>query len=257
MSEPSTSVAPPPAIEVDRLTKLYGNLTAVDSLSFTVAPGEVFGLVGPNGAGKTTTLRSLCGIIRPTTGSIRITGHDIVNDPVAAKRTLAFIPDEPQLFEYLTVSEHLQFIARIYGVSDAPARSAALLAELELTDKRDALPSELSRGMRQKLAIACGLLHRPRVLMLDEPLTGLDPMGIRKMKATITARAREGTAVLLSSHLLQLVEELCSRILIIQSGRLVAIGAMDDIIADRPQLAGRGLEDVFLALTGDGDAAAR
>ena len=258
MSEPSAStVAPPPAIEVDRLTKLYGNLTAVDSLSFTVAPGEVFGLVGPNGAGKTTTLRSLCGIIRPTTGSIRITGHDIVNDPVAAKRTLAFIPDEPQLFEYLTVSEHLQFIARIYGVSDAPARSAALLAELELTDKRDALPSELSRGMRQKLAIACGLLHRPRVLMLDEPLTGLDPMGIRKMKATITARAREGTAVLLSSHLLQLVEELCSRILIIQSGRLVAIGAMDDIIADRPQLAGRGLEDVFLALTGDGDAAAR
>jgi len=257
VSEPSTSVAPPPAIEVDRLTKLYGNLTAVDSLSFTVAPGEVFGLVGPNGAGKTTTLRSLCGIIRPTTGSIRITGHDIVNDPVAAKRTLAFIPDEPQLFEYLTVSEHLQFIARIYGVSDAPARSAALLAELELTDKRDALPSELSRGMRQKLAIACGLLHRPRVLMLDEPLTGLDPMGIRKMKATITARAREGTAVLLSSHLLQLVEELCSRILIIQSGRLVAIGAMDDIIADRPQLAGRGLEDVFLALTGDGDAAAR
>lgn len=257
MSEPSTSVAPPPAIEVDRLTKLYGNLTAVDSLSFTVAPGEVFGLVGPNGAGKTTTLRSLCGIIRPTTGSIRITGHDIVNDPVAAKRTLAFIPDEPQLFEYLTVSEHLQFIARIYGVGDAPARSAPLLAELELTDKRDALPSELSRGMRQKLAIACGLLHRPRVLMLDEPLTGLDPMGIRKMKATITARAREGTAVLLSSHLLQLVEELCSRILIIQSGRLVAIGAMDDIIADRPQLAGRGLEDVFLALTGDGDAAAR
>ena len=257
MSEPSTSVAPPPAIEVDRLTKLYGNLTAVDSLSFTVAPGEVFGLVGPNGAGKTTTLRSLCGIIRPTTGSIRITGHDIVNDPVAAKRTLAFIPDEPQLFEYLTVAEHLQFIARIYGVGDAPARSAPLLAELELTDKRDALPSELSRGMRQKLAIACGLLHRPRVLMLDEPLTGLDPMGIRKMKATITARAREGTAVLLSSHLLQLVEELCSRILIIQSGRLVAIGAMDDIIADRPQLAGRGLEDVFLALTGDGDAAAR
>ena len=257
MSEPSTSVAPPPAIEVDRLTKLYGNLTAVDSLSFTVAPGEVFGLVGPNGAGKTTTLRSLCGIIRPTTGSIRITGHDIVNDPVAAKRTLAFIPDEPQLFEYLTVSEHLQFIARIYGVGDAPARSAPLLAELELTDKRDALPSELSRGMRQKLAIACGLLHRPRVLMLDEPLTGLDPMGIRKMKATITARAREGTAVLLSSHLLQLVEELCSRILIIQGGRLVAIGAMDDIIADRPQLAGRGLEDVFLALTGDGDAAAR
>jgi ABC-2 type transport system ATP-binding protein len=246
-----------PAIEVDRLTKRYGDLAAVSELSFHVAPGEVLGLVGPNGAGKTTTLRSLCGIIRPTGGTIRIAGYDIVRDAVRAKAQLAFIPDEPQLFEYLTVEEHLRFIGRLYGVPDAASRIDPLLAELELVEKRRAFPGELSRGMRQKLAIACGLLHRPRALILDEPLTGLDPAGIRKMKATILARAREGAAVLLSSHLLHLVEELCTRILVIQGGRLVVIGAIEEIVAGRPQLAGRGLEEVFLALTGDGEPGPR
>ncbi|HEX6535668.1 MAG TPA: ABC transporter ATP-binding protein [Gemmatimonadaceae bacterium] len=246
-----------PVIEVEGLTKLYDDLTAVDGLSFRVASGEVLGLVGPNGAGKTTTLRSLCGIIRPTRGAIRVAGHDIVRDPVPAKRALAFIPDEPQLFEYLTVTEHLRFVGRVYGVSDAPARIGPLLDELELSDKRDALPGELSRGMRQKLAIACGLLHEPRALILDEPLTGLDPAGIRKMKATIVARSRAGAAVVLSSHLLHLVEELCTRLLVIQGGRLVAFGAIGDIVAERPQLAGRGLEDIFLALTGADEPARR
>jgi ABC-2 type transport system ATP-binding protein len=238
------------AIEVHGLTKLYGELAAVRDLSFGVAAGEVLGLVGPNGAGKTTTLRSLCGIVRPTSGTIRIDGHDLARDAVRAKRALAFIPDEPQLFDYLTVTEHLRFIARLYTVTDADARIPPLLHELELDEKRDAFPTELSRGMRQKLAIACGLLHAPRVLILDEPLTGLDPAGIRRMKATIVARARAGAAVVLSSHLLQLVEELCTRILIIHEGRIVAIGALEDIIAERPQLAGRGLEEIFLALTG-------
>jgi ABC-2 type transport system ATP-binding protein len=245
-----------PAIDVQNLTKLYGDLTAVRDLSFRVEPGEVLGLVGPNGAGKTTTLRSLCGIIRPTSGTVRIAGHDIVHDPVRAKSALAFIPDEPHLFEYLTVEEHLRFIGRIYGVPDALERMGPLLSELELTEKRGALPGELSRGMRQKLAIACGLLHDPSALILDEPLTGLDPAGIRKMKATIRARAREGTAVVLSSHLLHLVEELCTRLLVIQGGQLVAIGALDEIIAERPQLAGHGLEEIFLALTGEGEPAA-
>ena len=244
-------------IEVERLTKLYGDLVAVSDLSFSVAPGEVLGLVGPNGAGKTTTLRSLCGIIRPTSGAIRIAGHDLAVDPVRAKAALAFVPDEPQLFEYLTVEEHLEFIARLYGVLDARERIPPLLEELELSEKSRTMPGELSRGMRQKLAIACALLHRPTALMFDEPLTGLDPAGMRRMKATIVARAREGAAVVLSSHLLTLVEELCTRILIIQGGRLVAIGAIEDIIAERPQLAGRGLEDIFLALTGDGEPAPR
>jgi ABC-2 type transport system ATP-binding protein len=236
-------------IEVDALTRRYGDFTAVDGLSFAVAPGEVVGLVGPNGAGKTTTLRCLVGIIRPTSGSVRIAGHDLLHEPVAAKAALAFVPDEPHLFPHLTVQEHLRFIGRIYDVADVAARAAELLQELELADRRDSLPDELSRGMKQKLAIACGLLHDPRALLLDEPLTGLDPAAIRRMKRTILARAADGAAVILSSHLLGLVEELCSRILVIQQGRMVAMGSMHDIVGSRPELAGRGLEDVFLALT--------
>src|ERR1044071_9541442 len=141
-------------ISVRELSKLYGDFTAVRSLSFDVAPGEVLGLVGPNGAGKTTTLRSISGIIPPTRGSTAIAGHDLQHDPVPAKRALAFIPDEPHLFDYLTVDEHLRFIARLYGVADAAARIGPLLEELELLDKRTAMPNELSRGMKQKLAIA-------------------------------------------------------------------------------------------------------
>ena len=238
-------------IDVIEYTKLYGDTVAVQSLSFRVAPGDVLGLVGPNGAGKTTTLRALAGSLQPTTGSIRIADIDLHTDPVAAKSRLAFIPDDPQLFDYLTVTEHLQFVARLYGVHDAAPRIPVLLEELELTAKKDALPTELSRGMKQKLAIACGLLHRPSALLLDEPLTGLDPVGIRRMKETIAARAREGAAVILSSHLLHLVEELCTRLLVIRQGQAVALGTIAEIVAARPELAGRSLEEMFIALTGD------
>jgi len=236
-------------IRVDQLRKLYGTFTAVRSLSFSVAPGEVLGLVGPNGAGKTTTLHAVAGIILPTAGRIEIAGADLATDPVRAKRALAFVPDEPQLFEYLSVTEHLRFVARLYGVADAAERIGPLLEEVELGAKRDALPGELSRGMRQKLAVACALLHEPRALLLDEPLTGLDPVGIRRMKETIAGRARAGAAVVLSSHLLHLVEELCTRILVMRDGEQVALGSIDEIVASRPALAGRGLEDVFIPLT--------
>ncbi len=237
-------------IDVIGLTKSYQDLIAVLDLTFRVEPGQVLGLVGPNGAGKTTTLRCLSGILPPTTGQVSIAGYDIVKDPVTAKQNLAFVPDEPQLFEYLTVEEHLQFVSRIYQVKDAGRRSGPLLEELELAEHARKLPGELSRGMRQKLAIACGLLHQPRVLLFDEPLTGLDPVGIRRMKDTILTRAREGASVLLSSHLLHLVEELCTGVLIIARGRLLAYGSIASIIAERPELAGRDLEEVFLAITG-------
>jgi ABC-2 type transport system ATP-binding protein len=236
-------------ITVTNLAKLYCDLRAVKSLTFSVGPGEVLGLVGPNGAGKTTTLRTLCGIIAPSSGTVEIAGHDIVKDPVEAKRALAFIPDEPHLFDYLTVEEHLRFVARLYGVADADNRIPSLLAELELGDKQRSLPGELSRGMRQKLAIACGLIHDPAALILDEPLTGLDPGGMRRMRATIAARAAAGTAVILSSHLLHLVEELCTKLLVVRTGECVAYGRLDEIVATRPELAGQSLEDIFLALT--------
>ena len=243
-------------ISVRSLTRVYGDFTAVDDISFTVAPGEVLGLVGPNGAGKTTTLRCLAGIIAPTEGSVVVAGHDIRRDPVDAKQALAFIPDEPHLFDHLTVEEHLRFIGRLYGVADVERRIPPLLAELELSEKRGALSTELSRGMKQKLAIACGLLHDPSVLVLDEPLTGLDPGGMRRMRATIANRARAGAAVILSSHLLTLVEELCSKLFVIRRGRCVAYGSLDEIIAAHPELAGRSLEEVFLALTGHDEQAA-
>jgi ABC-2 type transport system ATP-binding protein len=237
-------------IDVVGYSKLYGDFRAVHELSFSVQPGDVLGLVGPNGAGKTSTLRALAGILQPTSGTIHINGIDLVEEPVRAKKHLAFIPDEPQLFEYLTVTEHLRFMARLYGVKDADARIGPLLTELELESKHDALPTELSRGMKQKLAIACGLLHDPVALMLDEPLTGLDPVGIRRMKATIASRARAGAAVILSSHLLHLVEELCTRLLVIRRGVRVAYGTVDEIVQQHPEVAGLSLEEMFIALTG-------
>ncbi|MBA3522833.1 MAG: ABC transporter ATP-binding protein [Gemmatimonadales bacterium] len=241
-------------IEVEALHKLYGDLPAVQGLSFRVGPGEVLGLVGPNGAGKTTTIRSIAGIIRPTQGRIRIAGHDLGVDPVPAKMALAFVPDEPHLFEYLTVEEHLRFVGRLYQVPEVAQRIPAILEEMELAARGGALPGELSRGMKQKLAIACGLLHSPKAMLLDEPLTGLDPIGIRRMKATIVRRAEAGAAVILSSHLLHLVEEICTRVLILNHGRMLALGTVGEIVAARADLAGRTLEEVFLALIGHGES---
>jgi ABC-2 type transport system ATP-binding protein len=237
-------------IEAEGLHKVYGDLAAVQDLSFRVLPGEVVGLVGPNGAGKTTTLHCLAGITIPTRGRIRVAGHDLATDPVAAKSALAFVPDEPHLFEYLTVEEHLRFVARLYRVSEVDRRVARMLREMELEDRDGALPEELSRGMKQKLAIGCALIHDPKALLLDEPLTGLDPVGIRRMKATVLEHARSGAAVILSSHLLHLVEEICTRVLIMRRGRVLAFGTIAEIVAARPDLAGLRLEEVFLELVG-------
>jgi len=239
-------------VQVDGLTKLYGEFTAVNELSFSIQPGEVVGLVGPNGAGKTTTLRCLAGIIPPSRGTIRVGGHDIVRDAIAAKKQLAFFTDEPRLFDHLTVGQHMNFVARIYQVAGYEATAAALLEELELANKRDALPGELSRGMKQKLAIACGLLHAPKVIYFDEPLTGLDPYGIRRMKDSILKRARDGAAIILSSHLLHLVEEICTRLLILKGGRKIADGTMGEITQLFSGQAGdASLEEIFFRATSE------
>ncbi len=235
---------------VEGLTKLYGDFVAVNALSFTVLPGEVLGLVGPNGAGKTTTLRCLAGIIPPTRGRIVVCGHDLASDPIPAKRQLAFFNDEPRLFDYLTVRQHLAFCARIYSVANPEPLATQLLAELELSSKENALPAELSRGMKQKLVIACGLLHSPKVIFFDEPLTGLDPLGIRRMKDSILKRAREGAAVIISSHLLHLVEEICSHLLILKEGRKVTSGTIDEVTRQFSGMAqDASLETVFFRAT--------
>jgi len=239
-------------IEVQGLTKLYGEFVAVNELSFSVEPGEVMGLVGPNGAGKTTTLRCLSGIIPPSRGAIQIGGSDLARDPISAKKQLAFMTDEPRLFDYLTVWQHLNFVARVYQIARFERIARPLLEELEIADKRDKLPSELSRGMKQKLAIACGLLHSPKVIYFDEPLTGLDPIGIRRMKNSILKRARDGAAIIISSHLLHLVQEICSHILILKNGRKVIDGTIAEITQKFSQHPGdANLEEVFFRATGD------
>jgi ABC-2 type transport system ATP-binding protein len=225
--------------------------TAVDDFTFAAAGGEIIGLIGPNGAGKTTTLRTLAGILRPTSGRVAIDGHDIVADSIAAKRRLAFMPDEPHLFEYLTVEEHLRLVARLYRVEDFERRARALIEELELKGKERSLPGELSRGMRQKVVIACGLVRDATTLLFDEPLTGLDPVGIHRMRETIVARGRAGACVLVSSHLLHMVEEICTRVIIMDHGRKVADGTVAEL-ASRAELAAAGsnLEQIFLRVTG-------
>lgn len=238
-------------IAVTGLTKRYGSFTAVSELSFAVAPGEVLGLVGPNGAGKTTTLRCLAGIIPASRGTIEIAGHPLASDAVGAKRKLAFFPDEPRLFDYLTIRQHLAFVAKIYGVENHEALAEPLLEELEIADKADELPGALSRGMKQKLAIACGLLHGPSVMFFDEPLTGLDPLGIRRMKDSIIKRAKAGATIVLSSHLLHLLEEVCSHVLILKRGEKIADGTIAEVAArfsaGEPDVS---LEEVFIRATG-------
>ena len=236
-------------IAVEHFTRTYGAFTAVDDLSLAVASGEIVGLIGPNGAGKTTTLRSLAGILRPTSGRIVVDGHDLATDGIEAKRRLAFMPDEPHLFEYLTVEEHLRLMGRLYTVPDFEQRARSLIAELELTGKEGSLPGELSRGMRQKVVIACGLVRDASVLLFDEPLTGLDPRGIRKMRETIVARGRAGAAILVSSHLLHLVEEICTRVVIMDHGRKVADGTVAELASQAEATAGSNLEQIFLKVT--------
>lgn len=242
-------------IQVTDFCKAYRGTVAVEALSFNVQPGQVLGLLGPNGAGKTTTMRAIAGVIPPTRGRLLVSDHDVSIEPVTAKALLAYVPDDPKLFDALTVWEHLQFIAGAYAVKDFEARALALLDQFELTPKRDALAQELSRGMRQKVAICCAYLHQPRAILFDEPLTGLDPHGIRTMKESVRQRAREGAAVIVSSHLLSLVEDLCTHLLILDHGRRIFFGPVEDARLAFANVSGdASLEEMFFRATA-GEAA--
>jgi ABC-2 type transport system ATP-binding protein len=238
------------SIDVEDFHKNYDQTVAVAGITFRVAPGEILGLVGPNGAGKTTTLRALAGILTPTRGRLALAGHDLAVSPVAAKTVLAYVPDDPKLFDQLTIWEHFRFIAATYRLRDWTARAEELLGQFELTEKRNSLTGELSRGMRQKVAICCGYLHQPRAVLLDEPLTGLDPRGIRTMKESIQQQAAAGAAFIVSSHLLSLVEDLCTTILVLHRGRQLLHAPLADL---RRQLGADGqqetLEQLFFRLT--------
>jgi len=244
-----------PALKVEGLTKDFDGFRAVDDLSFSVVPGEILGLVGPNGAGKTTTLRSITGVLPLKQGRVRICGHDLSTDEAAAKRSLAWIPDDPQPFDSLTVQEHLRFTASLYRLKGWEARADGLIERFELSEKRDALGGELSRGMRQKLAFCTAWLHKPGILLMDEPLSGLDPRGIRSAKQAIRELADCGTAVILSSHLLELIEELAARLLILDRGKKVFEGTLAEARRTISADEGSTLEEVFLTVT-EGDVPA-
>jgi len=240
---------PDPVVVVENFSKNYGDFTAVRQLSFSVRPGEIVGLVGANGAGKTTTLRAITGILRASGGTIRVGGHDIEKEPVVGRRQFAYIPDTVHPYDLLTVTEHLHFIALTYRIENAEAKYEALLEELELADKKHEIASSLSRGMLQKLSLVCAFLREPKVIILDEPLTGLDPRGIRNIKESIRRRARAGTSFLLSSHLLVLVEALCDQVLILHRGQKMAFGSLEEIRSLATLHADASLEDVFFAVT--------
>ena len=242
-------------ILLENLTKLYGSFCAVDNVTLHVPKGTLHGFLGPNGAGKTTTLRMIAGILRPTAGRITIGGHDLATDPIAAKAKLGFIPDRPFVYDKLTGAEFLRFVAGLYGQDGqlVERRIDELLEIFELSTWKNELVESYSHGMRQKLIISSALIHRPELIVVDEPMVGLDPRAARLLKDLFREFVGRGGTVLMSTHTLEIAEALCERIAIIQGGKIVAAGTMEELKA---QHAGGdiGLEDLFLKRTGGGAA---
>jgi ABC-2 type transport system ATP-binding protein len=238
-------------IQLKRLTKRYGRFTAVDGIDLVIPSGELFGFLGPNGAGKTTTFRMIAGILQPTSGSVEIGGIDITDHPLAAKQRLGFIPDRPFVYDKLTGGEFLRFAAALYG-QQGPAierRIDELLDLFELTRWKDELTESYSHGMRQKLIISGALVHRPEVIVVDEPMVGLDPKSARLLKDLFRQFVDRGGTVLMSTHTLEVAETMCDRIAIVHGGKIVANGTMAEV-QQQTSSEDLGLEDLFLKLTG-------
>jgi ABC-2 type transport system ATP-binding protein len=238
-------------IAVHDLRKQYGEFTAVDGVSLSVEPGQIHGFLGPNGAGKTTTIRMIAGLLKPSGGRIVVDGHDTAAEPEAAKAALGFIPDRPFIYEKLTAAEFLRFHGGLYGMDEGAieTRVSEMLDLFELARWRNELVESFSHGMKQRLVMSAAFLHRPRAVLVDEPMVGLDPRGARLIKDVFRKMAERGVAILMSTHTLEVAEEMCDRISIILKGRIIAHGTVAEVRA----LAGEGddeLTSVFLKLTG-------
>ncbi len=234
---------------VNNLVKQYGKQNAVDDISFELKGGEVVGLLGPNGAGKSTTIKCIVGLLRKTSGEITIGGFDHLS--VEAKRFFSYIPETPYVYDLLTVQEHLQFIAQAYGVKDWKAKGNELLEMFELDDKRDKLGRDLSKGMRQKVSICCALLPDPQLLFFDEPMIGLDPKAIKNTKKIFKELKEAGKTILVSTHMIDSVESIADRIMILKDGRILGNDTIANLKQKFVQDEGTTLEDLFLELTKD------
>ena len=232
------------------LRKQFGDLVAVDNINLQVREGEFFGFLGPNGAGKSTTIRMLCGLLRPTAGRIRIAGYDLEKDPLEVKRHIGVLPEEINLYERLTGGEFLVFAARMHGLplQEARRRSAELLDLVELTEAKDRLVVDYSMGMKKKTSFAAALIHHPRVMFLDEPFGGIDPVSVRAIRNVLRQLTQQGTTIFFTTHVMEVVERLCTRVAIINRGKIVAEGGMAELRAKVEAGADSSLEDIFLKL---------
>jgi len=239
------------SIELKGLTKRFGSFVAVDDISLAAGKGEIFGFLGPNGAGKTTTIKIIAGLLEADHGEVRINGRDCSREPLLCKGDIGYIPDRPYLYEKLTGAEFLEFLASLYSVPEEDFREASsrYLELFGLGDWRDHLIESYSHGMKQKLVMVSALLHDPPVIVVDEPMVGLDPKSARIVKEIFKSRAGEGTSIFLSTHSLEIAEELCDRIAIIVEGRVRAVGNMEELRREA-RMDGSSLEEVFLELTG-------
>lgn len=240
-------------IKLNNLKKLYGKLTAVNGINLEVAQGEVFGFLGPNGAGKTTTIKMMAGLLQPTSGRALIGGYDVQEEPLKAKFITGFIPDRPFLYEKLTATEFMHFVAKLYDMNDPKTRISELLGLFGLSEWADELVESFSHGMKQRLVMASSLLHKPQVLVVDEPMVGLDPRGARLVKDIFKDLASNGVTIFMSTHTLEIVEQMCTRVAIIHKGDLIAEGSVDDL-GRMARMPNSHLESIFLRLTGGDEA---
>jgi ABC-2 type transport system ATP-binding protein len=238
------------SVVAEGLVKRFGDTLAVDGVSLQVAEGEFFGFLGPNGAGKSTTIRMLCGLLRPDAGTICVAGHDLAREPLEVKRRIGVLPEETNLYERLTGEEFLLFSGRMYGLplDDARSRAADLLELMELTEAKDKLIVDYSMGMKKKTALASSLIHRPRVMFLDEPFNGIDPISVRAIRQVLRQLTDRGTTIFFSSHVMEVVERLCTRVAIINRGRVVGEGTVPELRAEAEAGGDSSLEDIFLRL---------
>jgi ABC-2 type transport system ATP-binding protein len=243
-----------PAVRLTNVTKRYADLTAVDNLSLDISKGEVLGLLGPNGSGKSTTMKMMLGLLAPSSGTVSVLGYDVVRDPIDVRRRVGYVPESPRVYEFLTALEFLDLTGDVYGMTAAAKKERIheFIGAFDLEGREGDIISSYSDGMKQKVAIISALMHKPEFLILDEPLRGLDPKSAKIVKDLLHELAGQGVTTVISTHVMEIAQAMCSRIAIIYHGRLIAVGTMDEI-RESAKMPGSGLEDIFLKLTGTGD----